>query len=649
MSSKRQTPQYRSEPRVRRPQSRKKKVHAGHDAGDLPPTRSPLKNNAASPHTVNVVFPEKSHAAQPSAPKPGAKDDAVSKDHGQNRSSVKNNNNHPNAEISAIPDPVPNTVAPAAPSSTPIHTSSLLEAHSTSTSNAPSAMFTVSSSVAAPSVSLLSAPPTAAPALSSVSSLPPAMPPSISAERPVVTSSSSSSRQTNNSRQLPIAAVVLLVLGGIFFMAAILVGIKLYLRPRRRSHPTPSLPILQDTFPPPKMGDESPLFGGKERFSSQAGNDTVPWTWTQYQSGIPTPTPSSNLLKPIGASQSQRRYSRLPDEMPSVPRAGEAAMQEATPKQFANPPAVVLPNKALSRLSSMSGLVYPASMHEAGQEGIGIAVSSGQAELSHTGSVRGQNKRVSVRESMRNFDKRRSTIYGSPEGLAYTMLSPVAPDADGGESGGLQRGGRAAVKAPYGAGSYFRASTSTGTGKHLTMSTDANPFGDASIYAVPPVPSLEGNHTKAHAPNTPGLMTPDPVSPGLSLYPDDSLSVAGGRKWTAPKASKGRASPEEEQTGGEQGDAAMDRMAVSERRLSRGLTSRASVLPSARGQGDQEDMDKLRRADDKPPRVPSPPVLPSLAQMAMAHTGGQDFADYRSPTYSIYGLYSSERKSRAEG
>jgi hypothetical protein len=52
-------------------------------------------------------------------------------------------------------------------------------------------------------------------------------------------------------------------------------------------------------------------------------------------------------------------------------------------------------------------------------------------------------------------------------------------------------------------------------------------------------------------------------------------------------------------------------------------------------------------SSEKPPRVPSPPLLPSLAQMALAHDNPESFANYRSPTYSIYGLYDSERKSRA--
>jgi len=47
--------------------------------------------------------------------------------------------------------------------------------------------------------------------------------------------------------------------------------------------------------------------------------------------------------------------------------------------------------------------------------------------------------------------------------------------------------------------------------------------------------------------------------------------------------------------------------------------------------------------------VPSPPPIPSLAQMALAHTNPEDYADYRSPTYSIYGLYEADRKSRTQG
>ncbi|KIK08284.1 hypothetical protein K443DRAFT_672774 [Laccaria amethystina LaAM-08-1] len=51
------------------------------------------------------------------------------------------------------------------------------------------------------------------------------------------------------------------------------------------------------------------------------------------------------------------------------------------------------------------------------------------------------------------------------------------------------------------------------------------------------------------------------------------------------------------------------------------------------------------RDSDKPPRVPSPPPLPSLTQMGLEHTNPEAYSNYRSPTYSIYGLYDGERKS----
>jgi hypothetical protein len=56
---------------------------------------------------------------------------------------------------------------------------------------------------------------------------------------------------------------------------------------------------------------------------------------------------------------------------------------------------------------------------------------------------------------------------------------------------------------------------------------------------------------------------------------------------------------------------------------------------------------KSFRTDDKPPRVPSPPPMPSLTQMGLEHRNPEAYAEYRSPTYSIYGLYESDRKSRA--
>ncbi|KZS91103.1 hypothetical protein SISNIDRAFT_551208 [Sistotremastrum niveocremeum HHB9708] len=61
---------------------------------------------------------------------------------------------------------------------------------------------------------------------------------------------------------------------------------------------------------------------------------------------------------------------------------------------------------------------------------------------------------------------------------------------------------------------------------------------------------------------------------------------------------------------------------------------------------ERESSMRRLKVDAKPPRLPSPPPIPSLAQLALA----TNQPDYRSPTYSIYGLYDAEnqemRKSR---
>lgn len=303
-------------------------------------------------------------------------------------------------------------------------------------------------------------------------------------------------------------------------------------------------------------------------------------------------------------------------------------------------------NKALSRLSSLSGLVYPASVYDcAGQENIGIAVSSGQGDLEFGGSVvRDYRRRSSARQSMRNFDKRRSTIYGSPEGLAYTMSPSMPPAGDDIlDSDGFSRQGRARVKAPYVARSYLHGSVPKGPDTN-THHPEMNPFGDPvdGVYALPPMPgSSSGKEANLKGvPLVVGPIIPDPpFSPGLSLYPDELLSVAEDRSWAVPNLVKIKEyTYDTTGTGGNVPDGvamgddrpgASGSPGVAARRLSMLKTRTREQLP-----------EKLRRTDDKPPRVPSPPVLPSLAQMAMAHTNGQEYGDYRSPTYSLYGLYS---------
>ncbi|KAH9043148.1 hypothetical protein EDB85DRAFT_1913790 [Lactarius pseudohatsudake] len=485
-------------------------------------TKSSQRNNVAYVHTVNVVLPEKPHPTH-----------LVASGKGEDRSQNVETNPKSNVEISAVPDPVPNPLIPAVLSFTAEQTGRPFQIPKTVTGGASSSVFSTRLVVPNP---LLSRSFTAS-ALSGTSSLTSTLPTSRSAEHPVSTLNKAPSRQTT-PHQLSATIITLLTLGGAFLVIAILIGVKVWIQPRRRPHPTPSLPILQDAFPPArKMGDESPLFGGKERLSSQTGNGGVPWTWTQYQSGIPKPVPAANVPKSGETDQTPMRYSCRVDEAAPVTHTGEPGIP-GTAKPSTNYGSDGYPGKALSRLSTLSGLVYPGSTYESpGQENIGIAVGYGQGP-----EYGGTESTVSKRVSTRNTEKRRrSTIYGSPEGLAYTMsprMAPVVDDRDEDQGDGFLQG-RARVKAPYGAGSYFRGSAST------TVES-----GSDEMIGTPQQPN---------------------------------------QKWVTPKNVK----------------------------VNEAVIGHPGINMSAGLSG------------DKPPRVPSPPILPSLAQMA----------EYRSPTYSFYGLY----------
>jgi hypothetical protein len=615
------------------------RTRLSHAMEESPSAKSSHRKNAASFHTINVVLPDRSHPSHSATSEKG--NEPVSTDKSRNRSSPKLDDAHLNAEISVVPDPVPNPLVqvPYSSVATP-----RLDSPRTTSSNASPSIFAYSSTSVVPSALLpLSSTAATHSSTSSFSFVPPT---SVSAEHPIRTFNNVPSRQ-NTPHQLPAAAIILLAAGSVLFVATILILIKLYIRPRRRSHPTPSLPILQDAFPPRKLGDESPLFGGKERLSSQPAM-SIPWTWTQYQSDGQKSAPAASISKSRPTNQPPIRHSRLVDDSrdvldivePTMPEA-EAVGKPVTTNQSSDGHI----NKALSRLSSLSGLVYPASVYDcAGQENIGIAVSSGQGDLEFGGSaVRDYRRRSSARQSMRNFDKRRSTIYGSPEGLAYTMSPSMPPGGnDILDSDGFSRQGRARVKAPYVARSYLHGSVPKGpdTRRH----PEVNPFGDPvdGVYALPPMPdSSSGKEANLKGvPLVVGPIIPDPpVSPGLSSYPDESLSVAEDRSWAVPNLVKIKEYTYDStgmggnvQDGVAMGD---DRPGASE---SPGVAARRLSMLKTRTR--EQPPEKLRRTDDKPPRVPSPPVLPSLAQMAMAHTNGQEYGDYRSPTYSLYGLYS---------
>jgi len=231
------------------------------------------------------------------------------------------------------------------------------------------------------------------------------------------------------------------------------------------------------------------------------------------------------------------------------------------------------------------------------------------------------------------------------DGLQITSPSISAPTPVLKKSNSVQ--GRARIKAPYATGALR---TSTSAAAHA--GTHSNPFDD-SQYVLPPlspVPksdALRERNTRALT-SALGLASPVPPSPQPTLYPDDSVTLAGGRRETR-RMSQMRPQSQTLSPGTE-ASARLGNLMLAE-------FSSMTSMPSARtlpgtgeaAVGGARNKSTRKRTEDKPPRVPSPPPMPSLAQMALSHTNPEEYADYRSPTYSIYGLYEADRKSRAPG
>ncbi|KAI0035936.1 hypothetical protein K488DRAFT_82548 [Vararia minispora EC-137] len=489
--------------------------------------------------------------------------------------------------------------------------------------------------------------------------------PTITTDSPILPTSDATSPSTTSklpSRHLSAAIISLVAVGAVFICFALCIVVRTCTRPRKRVHPTPSLPILQEDSPAEKGGDESPLFGGQERFSRASAGG--PWTWTQYQSGVPKDSSGKSTLVTSATARSIA--------LPAVPFTKAFTDQDATihvakTAVFAQPVAQTVTHsdgriKYKSRLSTATLSEQPASSADYVQnpEVIGVAVSGEElaqiayassgsvariaydvstTTLARSASERGQRANAGPRA----YDARRSTFHGgSPrDGLAYVTSPPLAMgDGDAATPvTGRYVPGRARIKAPYGAGSYLRTSVST-SAAGTSRAYSGNPFEDAG-YVVPPLPPMpQGGRTDALAAAL-GLIGPTAVAAPLTpsmLYPDDSRGVANDKKQRAP-VKRGRVppadvgSPTTEATSAALGELMMSTMSPG--------------LDREEDGGAHEAAGVRRRADDKPPRVPSPPPLPSLAQMALANEGG--FGDYRSPTYSIYGLYDPDRRSRVEG
>ena len=209
--------------------------------------------------------------------------------------------------------------------------------------------------------------------------------------------------------------------------------------------------------------------------------------------------------------------------------------------------------------------------------------------------------------------------------------------------------GRARVKAPYAPESLLRvSSTLSGAGaKSGQLMDEPNPFEDNQYVLPPIIPTMKSDDRREREQkaltNALGLATPDPCPPSpTTVYPDDSITLAGDRRRSRSYGHTSRPmstmmSPQTEAA------ARLGKLMLDD---CQSMVSLPSTKNVNNGAGAGRRPVTRKRVEELPPRVPSPPPLPSLAQMALAHTNPVDFEDYRSPTYSIYGLYEADRKSR---
>ncbi|CAL1704625.1 unnamed protein product [Somion occarium] len=462
---------------------------------------------------------------------------------------------------------------------------------------------------------------------------------------------------TNSKRPSTVVIVILSILAA-FLLFGLIAAAWVYSRPKKRSHLVPSLPILQEDYPDEKLdGDEESLFGGKERTSARPGSNGILWNWTQY--------PHTSMIQPKAGPDTTAppdlpaKRQSVAGEKSSYPFKGHGVTaNSATP---ASPPLQQLQNvitRAANRVSAMSASIYPTSPQGThNYSGIGVAVGDAspltadglpvlQRSASKSSTRRHSKTTKNVRQSIAGWDmvniptnSKRENETTSPTYLAPTTGLSASSS-----------GGRARVQGPYASAVSMRSSTSVGglgpSSSRFSV-TDHNPF-ETLLYALPPLPPV--NKTEARRERDTqaltsalGLNSP-PLSPQGTLYPDDSITLAGDRRRSRALSHNRMRSQVTSPT--VDATARLGNLMLEDFQSSFSLVPPRNAGQSSSGNAPPRTKPAIKkRAEDKPPRVPSPPPMPSLAQMAMEHGNPGDYADYRSPTYSIYGFYEMDRKS----
>lgn len=511
------------------------------------------------------------------------------------------------------------------------------------------------------------------------------------------------SQNSQGSHKVPTSLISLLGVGAACLILGLMIVVKMCTRPTRQPRPKPSLPILEKGYSDEDFYDtkESPVFGGKERGSSRPGSNAL-WAWVQY----PQPVSKGSLDKTIvGESSMQEKISdygaglRSPrqqtkatfadDKTPVYTFSGQDQAQAqnnsinaAYKPQLQQVQSAI--SRAANRLSVASASVYLNTPQTPFIFGDAKNMTNFTAD-GHPVIKRSKSKtlRKSKSYSVLEDNGYRDSEYG--DGLAYDgadVSSPIPEScvAIGNSTAPMNsiagNPGRARIKSSYyAAGTYPRLSRvpsayAITTATKVTLSR-SNALAKEVKSTLRKSDSHRDRDTKAltfalglTSPPTDYIMP----SPQPTLYPDDSLSVvepqrrkrnANGREAEEPPLLP-LITPTKSMDGGSLmsmefgvSNMSLSGLAVpleAENRTELPSTATKSIGIAITGSksvpyGITKENIRSMRCEDKAPRVPSPPALPSLKQMGLEHANPEAYANYRSPTYSIYGLYESERKS----
>ena len=449
-----------------------------------------------------------------------------------------------------------------------------------------------------------------------------------------------------NKQAMPVI-ILLAVATGCLFLGACIITKSCTARSRRRRLKS-LLPVLEKAYP-----DEddfeckgSSIFGGKEQFSPAPGRTSTEWSWVQYP--IPSSQPSAQT---IHDARNQGKYEQaFTNSVSRDPAAQYPFSSTACTHQFPNEPEQMVQQSQhpVTRSTESEPMVIVAK-HSAQTPVATIGLPLDAVVQGPVSTTDGHDVIERRRLSQNHEQKRRSSGVGSI--IAYdgadvsspifeATFQPIATPVLSSMPAVAQEG-RARVQSSYFVNRPFTRfsvlpetyAIGTATKVNLTHA-HAHPIENEVNLTTQMSDNQRERQTEAL---THALGLPSPrceyvvCSPQPSLYPDDSTHT---RDSSGP-SSGSIVTMESGSSLLESSNQTFDNLEKLSGVLENESTHKTKRLKKKTG----------CRDSDKPPRVPSPPPIPSLTQMGLEHANPEAYSNYRSPTYSIYGLYDGERKS----